>query len=285
MTLRLELTTSLVLFCVTLLCVLIREMSSAISLGMALSQGLQLTALFQRCIQVSIDMATYFTSTERILGLSREISIEINTHSPPSQEVSKVTSVVLGDYQPVPVAAVAAVAVAKTLEEGVEPEEAIGEWSPSAGKVEFLGVSMRYRPNTPLVLRNVSFTVNGGEMVGICGRTGCGKSSLIQALFRIVECDAGKILIDNREIKSIPLRMLREGLAIIPQDPTIFQGTLRFQLDPFIRHTDAELFSVLQMVSLEGYVSQLTSGLNHLIVEGGENPEELLSRLSDSHLI
>jgi ABC-type siderophore export system fused ATPase/permease subunit len=106
------------------------------------------------------------------------------------------------------------------------------EW-PSAGHIRFENVSMRYRPGLKLVLENVSFEIAPGARVGIVGRTGAGKSSLMVSLFRLVEAEAGRILLDDVDVGKIGLDKLRKNMAIIPQDPVLFSGTVRANLDPF----------------------------------------------------
>ena len=121
---------------------------------------------------------------------------------------------------------------------------------PSHGSVEFIGYSTRYRSDLDFVLKNVSFKVRAAEKVGIVGRTGAGKSSLALALFRGLEAEEGKILIDDIDISLIGLRDLREAITIVPQDPTLFTGTLRNNLDPFGTYTDEEIFTALRRVQL-----------------------------------
>ncbi|KAJ5317887.1 hypothetical protein PENANT_c004G07627 [Penicillium antarcticum] len=123
---------------------------------------------------------------------------------------------------------------------------------PSQGAVEFNGYSTRYRPDLDPVLKEVSFSVKAGEKVGIVGRTGAGKSSLALALFRGLEAEKGRILIDGVDIGSIGLRDLREAITIVPQDPTLFTGTLRSNLDPFGLFSDEEIFTALRRVHLIG---------------------------------
>ncbi|KAJ5775299.1 uncharacterized protein N7511_000310 [Penicillium nucicola] len=123
---------------------------------------------------------------------------------------------------------------------------------PSQGAVEFNGYSTRYRPDLDPVLKEVSFSVKAGEKVGIVGRTGAGKSSLALALFRGLEAEKGQILIDGVDIGSIGLRDLREAITIVPQDPTLFTGTLRSNLDPFGIFSDEEIFTALRRVHLIG---------------------------------
>jgi ABC-type multidrug transport system fused ATPase/permease subunit len=113
-----------------------------------------------------------------------------------------------------------------------------------------LGYSTRYRNDLEFVLRNVSFNVSAGEKVGIVGRTGAGKSSLALALFRGLEAEEGKILIDDVDIGLIGLQDLREAITMVPQDPTLFTGTLRNNLDPFGIFTDEEIFTALRRVQL-----------------------------------
>ncbi|KAH7104385.1 cadmium ion transporter [Auriculariales sp. MPI-PUGE-AT-0066] len=120
---------------------------------------------------------------------------------------------------------------------------------PTAGTVEFKNVTMAYREGLPDVLHGVSFTVNSGEKIGIVGRTGAGKSSLSQALLRLVETRDGAIEVDGVNIQSITLKSLRQGLSIIPQD-SLFLGTLRENIDPMNTCTDAELISILQRAHL-----------------------------------
>ncbi|KIY72285.1 multidrug resistance-associated ABC transporter [Cylindrobasidium torrendii FP15055 ss-10] len=117
---------------------------------------------------------------------------------------------------------------------------------PHAGTIKFDNVDLAYRPGLPLVLKGVNFEIKPGEKVGIIGRTGAGKSSLLQALFRVVELQGGKIEIDGVDIAKTHLETLRGRLALVPQDSTLFLGTLRENLDPQGIRTDAELFSVLQ---------------------------------------
>jgi ABC-type multidrug transport system fused ATPase/permease subunit len=121
---------------------------------------------------------------------------------------------------------------------------------PEKGEIVFDNVEMRYRASLPLVLKGLSMHVKGGERIGIVGRTGAGKSSIMSTLFRLVEISGGHITIDGIDIATIGLHDLRSRLAIIPQDPTLFHGTVRSNLDPFSEHSDLELWSALRQADL-----------------------------------
>ncbi|XP_025062211.1 multidrug resistance-associated protein 1 isoform X6 [Alligator sinensis] len=142
---------------------------------------------------------------------------------------------------------------------------------PHEGKVEFRGYGLRYRKDLDLVLKNINVTINGGEKVGIVGRTGAGKSSLTLGLFRINESAEGQIIIDGVDIAKIGLHDLRFKITIIPQDPVLFSGSLRMNLDPFDQYSDEEVWTSLELAHLKNFVSSLPDKLNHECSEGGEN--------------
>ncbi|OQV05977.1 ABC transporter transmembrane domain-containing protein [Cladophialophora immunda] len=123
---------------------------------------------------------------------------------------------------------------------------------PQTGAITFNKVEMRYRPGLPLVLHGLDFQIRGGERIGIVGRTGAGKSSIMSALFRLTELTSGQIKIDDVDISTVGLYDLRSRLAIIPQDPTLFRGTIRSNLDPFNEHSDLELWAALRKADLVG---------------------------------
>ncbi|KDO20299.1 hypothetical protein SPRG_14434 [Saprolegnia parasitica CBS 223.65] len=140
---------------------------------------------------------------------------------------------------------------------------------PSQGAITFENVSFRYKENDPLVLKDVSVALRGREKVGIVGRTGAGKSSLTMALFRINELAAGSISIDGINCASVGLKTLRESIAIIPQNPVLFKGTLRQYLDPFDQFQDDDLWNVLRKVNLVERIEK--DGLSSDVEENGEN--------------
>ncbi|KAK1783541.1 hypothetical protein QBC45DRAFT_90973 [Copromyces sp. CBS 386.78] len=131
----------------------------------------------------------------------------------------------------------------------VEDNRPPANW-PAHGSVEFINYSTRYRAELEPVLRNLTFKIEAQEKIGIVGRTGAGKSSLTLAIFRALEADEGKILIDGVDIGLIGLRDLREAITIVPQEPTLFMGTIRTNLDPFNMYTDEEIFAALRRVHL-----------------------------------
>ncbi|KAH8600771.1 hypothetical protein B0O99DRAFT_288710 [Bisporella sp. PMI_857] len=139
----------------------------------------------------------------------------------------------------------------------IEETQPAANW-PSQGSVEFIGYTTRYRPDLEPVLRDVTFKIKPLEKVGIVGRTGAGKSSLALALFRGLEAEAGKILIDDVDIGLIGLQDLRESITIVPQDPTLFTGTIRSNLDPFNLFTDEDIFTALRRVQLIGAATSTT---------------------------
>ena len=141
---------------------------------------------------------------------------------------------------------------------------------PDKGNITFEDVAFQYSSELPLVLKNLCFSIEPSEKIGVVGRTGAGKSSLISVLFRLGE-PRGVIAIDGIDSKSIGLHDLRKKMSIIPQDPVLFSGTMRYNLDPFDEYSDAELWEALEQVQLKSAVEQLEGQLGGEVSEGGSN--------------
>lgn len=146
-----------------------------------------------------------------------------------------------------------------------------GTW-PDRGEIKITNGSMRYRDG-PLVLKNISLHIKGGEKIGVVGRTGSGKSSLMNLLFRIteIEKDGGTVEIDGVDTANIGTEILRLNLSIIPQDPIMFSNTVRYNIDPFGTATESEILEVLEKVQLSDVINALPNGLDEQVAEGGEN--------------
>ncbi|KAF8948965.1 hypothetical protein BGZ47_000640 [Haplosporangium gracile] len=144
------------------------------------------------------------------------------------------------------------------------------EW-PVEGRVDFVNYETRYRSGLELVLRGVNCSIRPYEKIGICGRTGAGKSSLTLSLFRIIESVRGQIFVDGIDISTLGLYDVRSRFSIIPQDPVLFAGTIRFNLDPSGTKSDLELWQALEDSYLKEYVSTLDGGLNAVVLEQGDN--------------
>ncbi|KAF8216283.1 multidrug resistance-associated ABC transporter [Mycena galopus ATCC 62051] len=146
----------------------------------------------------------------------------------------------------------------------------LNHW-PQQGKIEFQNYSTRYRPELDLVLKDISLTIAPAEKLGVCGRTGAGKSSLLLALFRIIEGVEGSIVIDGVDLKTIGLHDLRSSISIVPQMPDLFEGTLRENIDPIGEHDDADIWIALGQAHLREYVESLPERLDAPVREGGQS--------------
>lgn len=145
----------------------------------------------------------------------------------------------------------------------------LGQW-PEDACIDFRGISMKYSPEADYVLREVQFSVRAGEKVGIVGRTGAGKSSITQAIFRLTDYE-GQIVVDKLDLKSLGLHDFRSRFSVIPQDPVLFSGSVRQNIDPFEKLSDDEIWRALEQVEMRSTVSNMATGLNARIVDGGAN--------------
>ena len=222
---------------ITSICILLMETPkgtiSSGDAGVILSNSILLLGMLQNAVKQTVDIETQMVSVERILEYGK-----------------------LDEEAPASIKAV----------DNKLPQE----W-PTKGEIVFDKLSIRYAPDLPLVLNNLTFTVQPGEKIGIVGRTGAGKSSIITALFRLVEHESGKILIDKVDISSLGLNKLRRGISIIPQDPSLFSGSIRKNLDPFNEYSDDKLWQALEEANLKTLVHCDPQGLEAKLTEGGSN--------------
>lgn len=144
------------------------------------------------------------------------------------------------------------------------------DW-PCQGTVKFSDFSVTYREDLEPVLRAINFEACGGQKIGLIGRTGAGKSTFALSLFRVIEAASGSILVDEVDISTLGLHDLRSKMTIIPQDPVLFAGSLRWNLDPCDEHSDEELWSALEHAHLKDFVASQDGGLEYEITEGGDN--------------
>ncbi|XP_065414954.1 multidrug resistance-associated protein 1 isoform X12 [Chrysemys picta bellii] len=142
---------------------------------------------------------------------------------------------------------------------------------PTEGAIEFRNYSVQYRPNLEFALKNINIKINGQEKIGIAGRTGAGKSTLAMGLLRLMEAAEGEILIDGVNIAQRGLQDLRAKITVIPQDPVLFAGSLRMNLDPLNQYSDEAIWTVLELIQLKNFVLDLPDQLNHECLERGEN--------------
>jgi ATP-binding cassette, subfamily C (CFTR/MRP), member 1 len=155
-------------------------------------------------------------------------------------------------------------------EHGLPSDPDADEW-PTHGKVVVRKIALRYRPDLPLVLKNVSFDVAPGQHIGIVGRTGSGKSTLMLAFFRMVELDSGDILIDSRSLSTLGLSVVRTSFSMIPQDPFMFSGSVRRNLDPIDQYSDADVWKAIERVELKPVIAGMDKKLDSPVADGGSN--------------
>jgi len=142
---------------------------------------------------------------------------------------------------------------------------------PQHGDIQINNFSCRYRPGLPLVLKNLNVHIKHGEKIGVVGRTGSGKSTTLLALFRIINPAEGNITIDGINTLDMHLATIRSALTIIPQEPTLFTGSVRYNIDPVGQYSDDEIWSALKLTHLDTVIEQLEGGLDGNVAEGGDN--------------
>ncbi|XP_062027591.1 ABC transporter C family member 10-like [Rosa rugosa] len=229
---RLELLSAIVLSASTLAITMTQfDASSSGFIGMTLSYGLSLNVFLVISVQFQCMLANSIISVERV-----------------------------EQYMHIP----------SEAEEVIEENRPAHNW-PIVGKVEIHDLKVRYRPNSPFVLHGINCIIEGGYKIGIVGRTGSGKTTLVSVLFRLVEPTEGKVIVDGYDICTIGLHDLRSRFGIIPQDPTLFSGSVRFNLDPLSEHTDREIWEVLEKCQLREAIREKEEGLDSLVVEDGTN--------------
>ncbi|XP_063053419.1 ATP-binding cassette sub-family C member 8 [Engraulis encrasicolus] len=155
--------------------------------------------------------------------------------------------------------------------EGLMSASQVPDGWPQQGDIQIQNLSVRYDSTLKPVLKNVNASISPGQKVGICGRTGSGKSSFSLAFFRMVDTFEGRIIIDGIDIAQLPLHTLRSRFSIILQDPILFSGTIRFNLDPENTASDSTLWEALEIAQLKPVVKTLPGGLDAMVTEGGEN--------------
>ncbi|KAJ2894026.1 ATP-binding cassette glutathione S-conjugate transporter ycf1 [Coemansia aciculifera] len=153
----------------------------------------------------------------------------------------------------------------------IEQTQPSASW-PAQGSIEFKGYSMRYRPDLSPVLNELSFTINAKEKVGIVGRTGAGKSSLIYALLRLVEPAEGSVFVDGVDTSKIGLHTLRSNISVVPQDPVLFEGTIRDNLDPKREYTDAQVWEAIEKAKIGHLVTTPTGSFDPTTKPNGSYP-------------
>lgn len=158
----------------------------------------------------------------------------------------------------------------------ITSEKLLGAYTPApswpqAGFLKVEGLKVQYAPHLPLVLKGLNFEIQAGEKIGIIGRTGSGKSTLFQDLYRFIEPTEGKILLDGVNVADVDLEKLRRSLAIVPQDPSLFMGTLRSNLDRYHEFTDEEVWAALEKAGMKEFVQGIPLQLSAPVAENGGN--------------
>eukprot|EP00798_Chlamydomonas_sp_ICE-L_P017393 gene17393-23693_t len=217
------------------------------AVGLAISNTIQVLVFFTWVVRGAADTVSMWDSVERITSFATNIPDEssiISTDIHSSQDLGSIDG---GDKT----------ASLVVMVDGGKDDE---DW-PRTGDLQFIDVCMRYYPGAPLALKYVCFHIKDRQKVGVVGRTGSGKTTLLMALFRMMELAYGEILIDG----------VRTSVAIIPQEPVMFKGTVRSNLDPFLEKPDAELWTALEMVHMKDSISEMSGGLDCHVAEGGSN--------------
>jgi len=229
LSIRLEFVSTSILIVSALLVIVERNWLSPSTAGLLLSYTLGFTTWLAWFVRVTADMEQQMNSIERVVHYSR-----LEQEGPFEIQLPSSTS-----------------------------------W-PTRGEIIFDQVTLKYRAGlSQNALNNVSFQIQPREKIGVAGRTGAGKSSLLVALFRLVELYSGRILIDGMDIAKLGLTTLRSGLVIIPQDPVLFTGDIRTNLDPFKEHSDAEIWNALEMVQMKNFVESIPEQLGHKVSSTG----------------
>ncbi|KAE8751049.1 ABC-transporter, subfamily C member 03 [Frankliniella occidentalis] len=200
--------------------------------GLTITQALSLIFMCQWAMRQAAEVENFMTSVERVLEF----------HKVESEEGRLLTKV----------------------------EHNLPKMWPTCGDITFQNVCLRYSSSDPPVLKRLNFSIKSGEKIGIVGRTGAGKSSLLSALFQLYPVE-GTIIIDKVDTSKIGLQDLRSHLSVIPQEPVLFTGSLRHNIDPFEQFKDEELWRVLEDVKLKSYVEDMHGGLQFVVTEGGSN--------------